>query len=135
MAQPTVTAPPADFDVLFETAPGLYLVLTPSLTIVAVWDAYLHAALTQLEAILGCQLFEVFPDTPDDPATTSALNLRASLQEALQHEVVDTMAVQKYDIRRPESEGGRFTGRGSRLKALADQGEARTWLRGMGIAA
>ena len=32
-----------DFRSLFESAPGLYLVLTPDLTIVAASDAYLRA--------------------------------------------------------------------------------------------
>jgi light-regulated signal transduction histidine kinase (bacteriophytochrome) len=35
-------------------------------------------------------------------------NLRASLERVLRDKVADTMAVQKYDIRRPDSEGGGF---------------------------
>ncbi len=35
-----------DFRTLFESAPGLYIVLTPDLTIVAVSDAYLRATMT-----------------------------------------------------------------------------------------
>jgi len=97
-----------DFQVLFESAPGLYLVLTPALTIVAVSDAYLKATMTKREEILGRGLFEVFPDNPDDPAATGVRNLRVSLDRVLTHRVPDTMAVQKYDIRRPESEGGGF---------------------------
>ena len=97
-----------DFQVLFESAPGLYLVLTPALTIVAVSDAYLKATMTKREEILGRGLFEVFPDNPDDPAATRVRNLRASLDRVLTHRVPDTMAVQKYDIRRPESDGGEF---------------------------
>lgn len=54
-----------DFQALFESAPGLYLVLTPALTIVAVSDAYLKATMTKREEILGRRLFEVFPDNPD----------------------------------------------------------------------
>src|SRR6185295_183153 len=34
--------------------------------------------------------------------------LRASLDRVRQNHVADAMAVQKYDIRRPESEGGAF---------------------------
>ena len=97
-----------DFQVLFESAPGLYLVLTPALTIVAVSDAYLKATMTKREEILGRGLFEVFPDNPDDPAATGVRNLRVSLDRVLTHRVPDTMTVQKYDIRRPESEGGGF---------------------------
>jgi PAS domain-containing protein len=57
-----------DFRRLFESAPGLYLILAPDLTIVAVSDAYLAATMTQREAIVGRALFEVFPDNPDDPS-------------------------------------------------------------------
>jgi two-component system cell cycle sensor histidine kinase/response regulator CckA len=97
-----------DFRALFESAPGLYLVLTPSLQIVAVSDAYLRATLTKREAIVGRGLFDVFPDNPDDPDADGVSNLRSSLARVLQRKVPDTMAVQKYDIRKPESEGGGF---------------------------
>jgi PAS domain S-box-containing protein len=97
-----------DFRILFESAPGLYLVLKPDLTIVAVSDAYLHATMTKREEILGRGLFDVFPDNPDDPTATGTRNLRASLERVLQNRVPDSMAVQKYDIRRPDSEGGGF---------------------------
>lgn len=97
-----------DFQKLFEAVPGLYLVLSPDFRIVAVSDAYLRATMTQREAIWGLGLFTVFPDNPDDPAATGARNLRASLNRVLAKLVPDTMAVQKYDIRRPESEGGGF---------------------------
>jgi signal transduction histidine kinase/DNA-binding response OmpR family regulator len=101
-------SPAVDFQALFESAPGLYLVLTPDLIIVAVSDAYLRATMTKRVDILGRGVFEVFPDNPADPAATGVRNLRTSLQRVLQDKVADTMAVQKYDIRRPESEGGGF---------------------------
>jgi signal transduction histidine kinase len=97
-----------DFQALFESAPGLYLVLTPELTIVAASDAYLRATMTKREEILGRGLFEVFPDNPADPTATGVHNLRASLQRVLQNRAVDAMALQKYDIRCPESAGGSF---------------------------
>jgi signal transduction histidine kinase/CheY-like chemotaxis protein len=97
-----------DFKALFESAPGLYLVLDPDLTIVAVSEAYLNATMTKRAEILGRGLFEVFPDNPDDPEATGVTNLRTSLDRVRRELVADTMAVQKYDIRRPESEGGGF---------------------------
>jgi signal transduction histidine kinase/ActR/RegA family two-component response regulator len=97
-----------DFRTLFESAPGLCLVLTTDLTIVAVSDAYLRATMTRREDILGRGLFEVFPDNPADPAATGVANLRSSLERVLAHGRADAMAVQKYDIRRPASEGGGF---------------------------
>jgi PAS domain S-box-containing protein len=98
-----------DFRLLFQSAPGCCLVLTPDLTIVAVTDAYLHATMTKRDEILGRRLFDVLPDNPDDPGATGVANLlRASIGRVLAHRRTDTMAVQKYDIRRPESEGGGF---------------------------
>ncbi len=90
-----------DFKSLFESVPGLYLALLPDLTISAVSDAYLHATMTRREEILGRHLFDVFPDNPDDSTATGVSNLRASLNHVLQYGTAHTMAVQKYDIRRP----------------------------------
>ncbi|UXI67992.1 ATP-binding protein [Tahibacter amnicola] len=97
-----------DFRVLFESAPGLYLVLAPDLTILAASEAYLAATMTRREAIVGRFLFDVFPDNPDDPQASGERNLRTSLARVLADKVADAMAIQKYDIRRPESEGGGF---------------------------
>lgn len=97
-----------DFRALFESAPGLYLVLAPDLTIVAVSDAYLRATMTRRDEIVGRALFEVFPDNPDDPTATGTRNLRASLDRVRASRVPDAMEIQKYDIRRPDSEGGGF---------------------------
>ena len=99
---------PPDFRALFESGPGLHLVLTIDLRIVAASDAYLRATMTRREAILGRHIFDVFPDNPDDTAATGVQNLRASLGRVLTTGAADAMAVQKYDIRRPEHEGGGF---------------------------
>ena len=93
-----------DFRRLFESAPGCYLVLAPDLTIVAASDAYLRATMTTREAILGRGLFEAFPDNPEDPGATGVGNLRASLERVLCSGAPDAMAVQKYDIRRPDAD-------------------------------
>lgn len=103
-----MTSPGADFKKLFEAAPGLYLVLDPSFTVVAVNDAYARATMTVREQIVGRGIFDVFPDDPADPTATGVANLRASLERVLEHAKPDTMAVQDYRIRRPKSEGGGF---------------------------
>jgi PAS domain-containing protein len=108
MQNSSLSRPSPDFQPLFESAPGLYLVLTPELKIVAASDAYVRATLTRRHEILGQGIFEVFPDNPEDPEATGVRNLRSSLERVLQRKVVDTMAVQKYDIRRPEEEGGGY---------------------------
>lgn len=91
-----------DFKLLFEKLPGLYLVLLPDLSITAVSDAYLKATLTERAAITGRNLFDVFPDNPDDIQADGVMNLRASLNYVLALKEPHTMALQKYDIRRPD---------------------------------
>ena len=97
-----------DFRALFEAAPGSYLVLDPGLRVVAVSDAYLRATMTERPAILGRGVFEVFPDNPADPEPAGVRNVRASLQRVINDGVTDAMPVQRYDIRKPESDGGGF---------------------------
>ena len=94
-----------DFKQIFESSPGLFLVLTPQLEIVAVSNAYLQATLTVRENILGKHIFTVFPDNPNDATATGTSNLRSSLERVVSTKKPDTMAVQKYDIQRP---GGGF---------------------------
>ncbi len=93
-----------DFKALFEASPGLYLILLPDekFTITAVSNSYAAATMTAREQIIGKGLFEVFPDNPDDKFADGENNLRHSLSSVLKNKTDHTMAVQKYDIRRPD---------------------------------
>jgi PAS domain-containing protein len=93
-----------DFRILFEKSPGLYLALNPAFRIIAVSDAYLRATMTEREKILGHALFEVFPDNPNDMRADGVSNLRHSLLTVLQTRAPHKMDIQKYDIRKPDSE-------------------------------
>jgi PAS domain S-box-containing protein len=92
----------AELEGLFESLPGLYLVLTLDFTIVAASDAYLAATMTTREGILGRGIFDVFPDNPDDPSASGASNLRASLERVREGAGPDAMPIQKYSIQRPD---------------------------------
>lgn len=97
----------ADFRLLFESLPGLVMVLRPDaprFTIATCSHAYLAATLTQ-SSIFGQGLFQVFPDNPDDPAADGVRNLRASLERVVASRQSDTMALQKYDVARPDGSG------------------------------
>jgi|GEM_PF-1924416 len=100
--------PMSDFQILFESLPGLYLILTPDLVIRAVSDQYARATMTKREQIVGRHIFDVFPDNPEEAGATGVSNLHASLNRVVATKKPDAMAVQKYDIRRPEEEGGEF---------------------------
>ncbi|HJW34823.1 MAG TPA: ATP-binding protein [Holophagaceae bacterium] len=107
--EPPLPAP--DFRRLFEACPNLYLVLDEGLQVVALSDAYGTATRIQREDVIGRGIFEVFPDNPEDPGATGVSNLARSLARVVAERVPDVMAVQKYDIQLPASEGGGFVER------------------------
>ena len=88
-----------DFRALFESAPGLYIVMTSSFRIVAASDAYLQATMTNRDDIVGRNLFDVFLDSPDhDYAATSVRNLTTSVKRVLSDKRPNAMAIEKQDI-------------------------------------
>ncbi|HWB63245.1 MAG TPA: ATP-binding protein [Chitinophagales bacterium] len=97
-----------DYRLLFQSVPGLNLILSPEFTIIDATNAYLHATLTRREEISGKNIFEVFTDDPNDPAANGVENLRNSLLTVLRTKKQDIMAVQKYSVQLPESQGGGF---------------------------
>lgn len=97
------------FQTLFESAPGLYVVLKPDdLKIVTASDAYLRATNLARDQVVGRTLFDVLPPDPDDAGADGARNLRASLDRVKSTKLADVMAVQRYPVRKPASQGGGF---------------------------
>jgi PAS domain-containing protein len=76
--------------------------------IVDATDAYLRATMTKREEIVGRNVFDVFPDNPADTTATGVTNLRSSLQRVLQEKKPHRMLMQKYDVRKPQSDGVEF---------------------------
>jgi signal transduction histidine kinase/CheY-like chemotaxis protein len=64
--------------------------------------------MTTRDDIMGRSIFDVFPDNPDDPQATGVRNLHDSLERVVSRRGPDAMAVQKYDVRRPDTVGGEF---------------------------
>ena len=97
---------PPDFKALFESAPGLYLVLDLEMRIVALTDAYARATRTRREEILGRVVFEVFPDNPNDPGNAIGQTMAASFERVRRDRTADVMPVLRYDVRRQRGAGG-----------------------------
>lgn len=93
--------PAVDFQVLFENLPGLSLILDPQFNMVAANNDRLKGTNTTRDTI-GKPLFEVFPDNPDEIGSSGTSNLRSSLNRVLATKKPDSMAVQKYDIRKAD---------------------------------
>ena len=98
--------PEPDYRSLFEAAPALYLVLTPTLHIVAVSDAYLQATKTHARghprAATSSRSSPTTPTTPPPPASATCAPRSSGSSPTASP---DAMAVQKYDIQRRR--GGR----------------------------
>lgn len=97
-----------DFQRLFESVPGAYLVLDPRFRVVAATDAYLAAAHTTRGALMGRDLLEVFPANTEAPDGSGTQSLRESLETVVRSRVPHRMAAQKYDIPRASAMGGGF---------------------------
>jgi PAS domain-containing protein len=96
-----------NFWAVFDSAPDAYLLLAPDpprFTMVAANESRLRVTMTRREDVVGRPLFEVFPDNPTDPDATGVRNLEMSLDEVLRTGKPHRMALQKYDIRRPDGE-------------------------------
>lgn len=96
-----------DFKAFFEQLPGLYMVLDEGLRIVAASEAYLRAT-KRSRSDIGRYVFDVFPDSPDDPNSDAVANSMASFNRVLRSGVTDAMVVQRHDIRCSDTEGGGF---------------------------
>jgi len=125
---------PPEFRLLFEQSATMSLVVLPDadFTIVAASDTYLRATRTRREELYGRPLFGAFPDNPKEPRATGVVNVRASLLRALATKKPDIMPVQKYDVPRPEAEGGGFEERywsPIHTPVLSPEGEVRYLLQ------
>jgi len=96
---------PLPFQRIFESQPGLLLILSPELIIQAATDAYLRETLTVREEIIGKHVLDVFPDNPGLPEASSTANLKASIQLALSSGKPHKMDVFQYDIPDPDKPG------------------------------
>ena len=105
---------PLDFRRMFELAPGAFLVLLPDLTIAEATDEYLRMVMRKREDIVGREVFEAFPDNPDDEHTNS-MEIRASFLKVFETGESDELPLQKYDVQRPAEKGGGFEERYWRL--------------------
>lgn len=93
-----------DYRNLFSNLPGLYLILTPDLSILEASKNYLVATYTNIDEIRGKNIFEVFPDDMSNAEATGVNNLRFSLNYVLKNKREHIMAPQRYDVLQPNGE-------------------------------
>ncbi|HUF16824.1 MAG TPA: ATP-binding protein [Thermoanaerobaculia bacterium] len=91
-----------DFRLLFESAPGAYLVLDTDFRIVAATSAWLAATGIFRESITGRNIFDVLPDG-------SADSVRASLEIVLRTREAHAMPARAYAPRGSDSENSQLS--------------------------
>ena len=94
--------PQIDFQKVIESVSSIYIILSTELDILYVNEALEKASMRKREDIIGRNLFEVFPDNPADKNADGDSNLSNSLHSVIKNKKQHTMAVQKYDIQRPD---------------------------------
>ena len=97
-----------DYINIFEQSSELLVVIDTNFAIVAVSDAFLKVTTTVRENIVGRNAFDVFPDNPDDKTANGESIVRASFNRVIKNKTKDELPVVKYDIPKPESEGGGY---------------------------
>lgn len=99
-----------DFRLCFEALPQMVLVLSPGpdYIMVAANEGRFQGTNTRREDCIGRSVFEVFGRNPDEQDEFGTGVLRASLERVMQTRKPDHMAITKYDIPRPASDGGGF---------------------------
>ncbi|MDN5003886.1 PAS domain-containing protein [Bradyrhizobium sp. GCM10027634] len=84
----------------FQVAPHPYLLVSPNLVIAGANDAYVAGTGARHSDLIGCELFDAFPDNPADPNANGVKNLKTSLTRVLDAGLPDVMERQRYDIPR-----------------------------------
>jgi CheY-like chemotaxis protein len=95
--------PDLDYAGLFDASPNPYLVLDRALNIVGANRAYLDATKRDLAELVGRWAWDAFPTDPETLRQSVA-----SFERVLRTDKPETMALLRFDIPRPEAEGGGF---------------------------
>ncbi len=82
----------------FETAPAMFMILSPNLYILTASDLFLEATGTRRDTIAGSYIFDAFPGNPDLEGADGVKNILSSLTKVIATGKQDAMPVQRYDV-------------------------------------
>ena len=92
---------PIDYQALFRTLPGSYLLLAPDGTVLDNSDEHVAVSLLPRAQSVGRNLFDAYPSAPE-----SQRDLAASHEQVRRTLRPDTMPLLRYDLERPAELGG-----------------------------
>lgn len=96
-----------DYRSLFEKMPIIGYVVARDWRIVAVTERLLDAIHRSRDEVVGQDVFETFPDNPDDPNADGSAVMRASLERAFATGASEKLPRQRYDAP-PAHDGDAF---------------------------
>jgi PAS domain-containing protein len=100
-----MTGSQIDYLAVYQQLPIPVLLLTPDLVTVDMNLAFLRTTGRTRDDLLGCRVFDAFPDNPSDPGATGVRNLSASFSRVLATGEPDELTLQRYDVEVPGSPG------------------------------
>ncbi|QNF31896.1 PAS domain-containing protein [Adhaeribacter swui] len=121
-----------DLNELFVHIPEALVAIAPDYTVLAATNNYLSLVLRSREALIGKNLLEAFPDSPNNADSKNRSLLRQSIDKTFQEKKVIYFDVLRYDIARPQAEGGGFETRyweASHTPVLNQDGEVKYIIR------
>ncbi|MFE5185846.1 PP2C family protein-serine/threonine phosphatase [Streptomyces sp. NPDC056628] len=87
-----------DYEAVFQALPGMVALLDTDLVYVDANEDFQRLSGRSREQLVGRNIFDVFPDNPDNPAATGTRNVRASMLRVAATGERDAMALQRYDV-------------------------------------
>jgi hypothetical protein len=93
-----------DYKRVFNSMPGLCLILDTSFNVLAQNADHVRATLSVAKGVVGRNLFDAFPDNPYDSNASGVASVRESLLKVLKTRQTDTMPMIRYDVQ-PELGG------------------------------
>ncbi|QIX60532.1 PAS domain-containing protein [Hymenobacter sp. BT18] len=95
---------PVDYQQLFHALPDNFLLIAPDAdaTILDNTDRHVAVSMKSRAEVVGVPFFEAYPATDEASANT----IRESHEHVRQHREPHTMPLIRYDLQRPESQGG-----------------------------
>lgn len=96
--------PKIDYQSAFDATPGMYIMLSTDFIIIDITESLCRSAMRKKEDLIGENLFDAFPDNPNDKNADGTSNLKASLNFVLKNKIPHTMAVQRYDVEKPDGD-------------------------------
>ncbi|WP_405769737.1 PP2C family protein-serine/threonine phosphatase [Streptomyces sp. NBC_01538] len=97
--------PQVDYAAVFRALPGMVALLTPDLVYVDANDDFVRLSGRTREQLLGRYIFDVFPENPEDPASTGMRETETSMLRTVATGERETMALIRYDIEDPARPG------------------------------